>query len=118
MELIFGQEEAHRVSEMDQESPRLPMRVGGAHPPGRTPLPRGQPGGPPTYFFLPYIPIYPKNIEEHNRLGVPPPEASVAIESQSRPVPAPCRRGQSFSNGHIHHPGALHDEEGVVLPRG
>ena len=82
------------------------------------PLPHGQPGGPPTYFFLPYIPIYPKNFGEHNRSGVPPPEASVATENQSRPVLAPCRRGQSFSGGHLHHPGALHDEEGVVLPRG
>ena len=70
------------------------------------------------YFFRLYISIYPKNIRGHNRSGVPPPEASVATESQSRPVPAPYRRGQSFSGGHLHHPGALHDEEGVVLPRG
>ena len=91
---------------------------GRAHPPGRAPLPRGQHGDPPTYFFLLYIPIYPKNFEEHNRSGVPPPEASVATENQSRPVPTPCRRGQSFSGGHLHHPGALHDKEGVVLPRG
>ena len=40
-----------------------------------------------------YISIYPKNFGEHNRSGVPPPEASVATENQSRPVPAPCRRG-------------------------
>ena len=26
--------------------------------------------------------------------------------------------GKGFSGGHLHHPGALHDEEGVVLPRG
>ena len=82
------------------------------------PLPRGQPEDPPTYFFLLYISIYPKNFEEHNRSGVPLPEASVATENQSRPVPAPCRRGESLSGGHLHHPGALHDEEGVVLPRG
>ena len=91
---------------------------GHAHPLGRAPLPRGQPGGPPTYFFLPYIPIYPKNSGEHNRSGVPPPEASVATENQSRPIPAPCRMGKSLSGGHLHHPGALHDEEGVVIPRG
>ena len=66
---------------------------GRAHPPRRATLPRGQPGGPPTYFFLPYIPIYPKNFRGHNRSGVPPPEASVATKNQSRPVPAPCRRG-------------------------
>ena len=65
-----------------------------------------------------YISIYPKNFGEHNRSGVPLPEASVATESQSRPVPAPCRRGQSLSGGYLHHPGALHDKEGVVHPRG
>ena len=47
-----------------------------------------------TYFFRLYISIYPKNIREHNRSGVPPPEASVATENQSRPIQAPCRRGQ------------------------
>ena len=36
------------------------------------------------YFFLPYIPICPKNFGEHNRLGVP---------SMQDPVPAPCLRG-------------------------
>ena len=71
-----------------------------------------------TDFFRLYISIYPKNIEEQNRSGVPPPEASVATENQSRPVPAPCRRGESLSDGHLHHPGTLHDKEGVVLPRG
>ena len=45
------------------------------------------------YFFRLYISIYPKTIGGQNRSGVPPPEASVATESQSRHVPAPCRRG-------------------------
>ena len=81
------------------------------HPCG--PLP-----APPTDFFLLYIPIYPENIQEHHRSAVPPPKAFVATENQSRPVPAPCRRGESLSDGHLHHPGTLHDEEGVVLPEG
>ena len=92
-------------------------RVVGA-PPWARPLPRGALMAPLTYFFRLYISIYPKNIREHNRSGVPPPEASVATETQSRPVLAPYWRRQSFSGGHLHHPGALHDEEGVVLPRG
>ena len=46
-----------------------------------------------TDFFRLYISIYPKTIVEQNRSGVPPPQASVATENQSRPVPAPCRRG-------------------------
>ena len=85
---------------------------------GRALHPREPLVAPLTYFFRLYISIYPKNIREHKRSGVPPPEASIATKSQSRPVLAPCRRGQSFSGGHLHHPGALHDEEGVVLPRG
>ena len=90
---------------------------GWGEPPRARPLPRGAPEAPPTYFLHPYILTYPKTSRKI-RSGVPPPEASVATESQSRPVPAPCRRGQSLSGGHLHHPGALHDEEGVVLPRG
>ena len=73
MELIFGPEEDHGVSELEQESPGLPTRVGGAPTLLGAPLPRGQPEGPPTYFFLPYIPIYPKNFGEQNRSGVPSP---------------------------------------------
>ena len=65
----------------------------GAPPPGCALHPCGPLVAPLTYFFLLYMPIYPKTIGEHNRLGVPPPEASVATKSQSRPVPAPCRRG-------------------------
>ena len=91
---------------------------GGHEVGGRALHPRGPLVAPVTYFFRPYISIYPKNIREHNRSGVPPPEASVATENQSRPIPAPCRRGQSLSGGHLHHPGALHGAEGVVLPRG
>ena len=93
-------------------------KKGGAHEGGGAPRPSWPPFGPLTCFFHPYIPTYPKTSREHNRSGVPPPEASVATKNQSRPVPAPCRRGQSFSGGHLHHPGALHDKEGVVLPRG
>ena len=79
---------------------------------GRALHPRGPLVAPLMYFFLLYIPIYPKTFGEQNRSGVPPPEASVAIENQSRPILAPCQRGQSLSGGHLHHPGALPDKEG------
>ena len=59
-------------------------RVGGC-PPRARPLPRGPLGAPLTYFFRLYISIYPKNIREHNRSGVPPPEASVATKNQLGP---------------------------------
>ena len=66
---------------------------GRAHPPRHALHSRGPLVAPLTYFFRLYISIYPKTIGEHNRSGVPPPEAFVATESQSRPVLAPCRRG-------------------------
>ena len=45
-------------------------------------------------------------------------KAYISTKNQSKEKIVPCRRGQSLSGGHLHHPGALHDEEGVVLPRG
>ena len=116
--VIFGTEELRRLGVHVREATRKPRGKGARPPPGCGLHPRGTLVAPLTYLFCLYISIYPKTIREHNRSGVPPLEASVATESQSRPVPAPCRRGESLSGGHLHHPGALHDEEGVVLPRG
>ena len=48
MELIFGPEEAHGVSELDQKSPGLPTRVEGAP----TPL-----GAPPYLADSPETPL-------------------------------------------------------------
>ena len=83
---------------------------------GRTPHPRAPLTAPPTYFFCLYILIYPENIEEHHRSGVPPPQASVATKNQSGPCSGTLPEGGSLTGGHLHHPGALHDEEGVVHP--
>ena len=117
--VIFGTEAIQETWSRRQGSFEEATRQGGVpYPPGRAHHPRGPLVAPLTDFFRLYMSIYPKNIEEQYRSRVPPPQASVATENQSRPVPAPCRRGESLSGGHIHHPGALHDEEGVVLPRG
>ena len=62
--------------------------------------------------------IYPKNIGEQNRLGVPPPQASVATKNQLGPCSGTLPEGGIITGGHLHHPRALHDEEGVVHPRG
>ena len=91
---------------------------GHAHPPRARPLPRGPPFGPPTYFFHPYIPTYPKTSRTEDRSGVPPPQASVATKKQSGPCSGTLPEGGSLTGGHLHHPDALHDEEGVVHPRG
>ena len=69
-------------------------------------------------IFHPYIPSYPKTFRTEPRSGVPPPQASVATKSQSGPCPGTLPEGGSLTGGHLHHPGALHDEEGVVHPRG
>ena len=85
---------------------------------GRALHPRGLLVAPLTYFFLLYIPIYPKTIGEQKRSGVPPPQASVATENQLGPCSGTLPEGGSLTGGHLHHPDALHDEEGVVHPRG
>ena len=117
-ELFLERKQSRRLGVYVREATRKARGRGRAHLPGSALHPRGPLVAPLTDFFRLYMSIYPKNIGEQNRSGVPPPEASVATENQSRPIPAPCRRGESLSGGHLHHPGALHDEEGVVLPRG
>ena len=111
-ELFLEQTQSRRLGVNVKQQTRKPR--------GREvrPHPRGPLVAPLTNFFRLYMSIYPKNIGEQNRSGDPPPEASLATENQYRPVMAPCRRGESLSDGHLHHPGTLHDKEGVVLPRG
>ena len=92
---------------------------GGARAPHwALPQSRGPLVAPLTDFFRLYMSIYPKNIGDENRSGVPPPQASVATKNQSRPCSGTLPEGVSLTGGHLHHPGALHDEEGVVHPRG
>ena len=90
---------------------------GGGAPLGM-PLPREQPGGPPTYPLHPYIPTYPKTSRTEDRSGVPLPQASVATKNLSGARSGALPEGDPITGGHLHHPGALHDEEGVVHPRG
>ena len=82
------------------------------------PMSRGPLEHPPTNFFRLYKPTYPKTIENQDRLGVPPPQASVATKNLSGALPGTLPEGGSITGGHLHHPDALHDEEGVVHPRG
>ena len=72
------------------------MRQGGAPAPWVRPHPRGPLTAPPTYFFLLYIPLYPETIQEHNRSGVPPPQASVATRNQSGPCFGTLSEGGSL----------------------
>ena len=82
------------------------------------PLSPGPLEAPPTDFFRLYKSTYLENIEDEDRSGVPPPQASIATKNLSGALPGTLPEGGSFNSGHLHHPGALHDEEGVVHPRG
>ena len=72
----------------------------------------------PTDFLRLYRPTYPENIHGEDTSGVPPPQASVATKNLSGACSSTLPEGGSITGGHLHHPGALHDEEGVVHPRG
>ena len=113
-ELFLERKQSRRLGVDVREASRKPR--------GREarPTPLGAPTlvAPLTDFFRLYISIYPKNIGEQNRSGVPPPQASVATKNQSGPCSDTLPEGGSLTGGHLHHPGALHDEEGVVHPRG
>ena len=80
---------------------------GGRPPTGRAPVSRGPLVAPPTDFFRLYKSIYPKTFGEHNRSGVPPPQASVATKNLSGALPGTLPEGGSFAGGHLHHPGAI-----------
>ena len=64
------------------------------------------------------MPTYPKTIEYQDRSGVPPLQASVATKNLSGVRSGTLPEGEPITGGLIHHPGALHNEEGVVHPRG
>ena len=84
--VIFGTEAIQETWSRSQGSFEVATRVRGApYPPGRAPHPRGPLVAPLTDFFRLYMSIYPKNIEEQKRSGVPPPQASVATKNQSGP---------------------------------
>ena len=111
-EVIFGKKAIRETWSARQGINEESMRQ------GRALHPRGPLVAPLAYFFRLYISIYPKNFGEQNRSGVPPPQASVATKNQSGPYSGTLPEGGTLTDGHLHHPGALHDEEGVVHPRG
>ena len=117
--VIFGRKATRETWSPHQGSFEESTRQGGVPtPPGRATHPRGPLVAPLTDFFRLYISIYPKNIGEQNRSGVPPPQASVATKNQSGPSSGTLPKGGTLTGGHLHHPDALHDEEEVVHPRG
>ena len=115
-EVIFRRKTTRWTWSACQEIREVLTRVGA--PPWARPLPREHPGGPSTYPLHPYIPTYPKTSRTEDRLGVPPPQASVATKNQLGPCSGSLPEGDPITGGHLHHPDAIHDKEGVVHPRG
>ena len=89
-EVIFGRKATQGTWSARQGRYGLPMRL----PPHRArPLPRGAPVAPPTYPLHPYILLYPKTSRTEDRLGVPPPQASVATRDLSGALPGTLPEG-------------------------
>ena len=116
--IFYGQKEDPGEKELGQRSHGPSTMVGGPPPPRHVGLPRGRLGNLLDVRPTPKIPINTETYREQNRSGVPPPQASVATKNQSGPYSDTLPEGGSLTGGHLHHPGALHDEEGVVHPRG
>jgi len=114
--VIFLEEYHPGGLEIKSEDPRGAQEI--APPTRHGPLSRGTLEHLLTDFFRLYIPTYPKTIINQDRSGVPPPQASVATKNLSGARFGTLPEGESITSGHLHHPGALHDEEGVFHPRG
>ena len=89
---------------------------GRSHPLGRALRPCGPLVDSPDLFSTPTPLIYPQTSRIEPR--VPPPQASVAAKNQLGPYSGTLSEGEIITDGHLHHPGALHDEEGAVHPQG
>ena len=78
--VIFGTEPILGTWSASQGIIEEATRQGGAHPPRRALPSHGPLEAPPTDFFRLYKPTCPKNTEDEDRSGVPPPQASVATK--------------------------------------
>ena len=116
-ELFLEWKQSRRLGVYVREATRKARGRGARPPPGRALHPRGPLVAPLADFFRLYIYIYPKTFGEQNRSGVPPPQASVATKNQSGPCSGTLPEEGTLTGSHLHHPGDLHDEEGVVHPR-
>ena len=75
------------------------MRQEGAPRGVGTPHPHGPLGRPPTYFFLLYILLYPKNIRRSQETTFPPPQPSVPMRSHLGAFFGDLPEGESITEG-------------------
>ena len=117
MVIFYGLEEALEAKDLGQKSPESSTRVEGV--PARVrPLVLSLTRGPPDLFSTPKIPINIETPRNKPRSGFLLPQPSVATKNLSGARSSTLPEGGSLASGHLHHPGDLHDEEGVVHPRG
>ena len=114
--IFLEQTQSRRLGVDVKKQPRH-LRGCLARPRG-VPLPRGPLMALLTDLFRLYKPTYSKTIEYQDRSGVPPPQASVATINLSGARFGTLPEREPITGGHLHHPDALHDEEGVVHPWG
>ena len=97
--VIFGTNVIQETWSGRQETIKEATRQGGAYPPGRALHPRGPLIAPPTYFFLLYIPIYPRNIRYGAKTLFPPPQPSVPVRSHLGAFSGAPPEGASITEG-------------------
>ena len=97
---------------------------GGHYPPGRA---RGLglglvgSGHPLAHISMrptPKTPINRETTRNNPRTSTPLSHASVPSKYHLEPCFGPLPEGEIIIEGHLHHPGSHHDEEGVVHPQG
>src|SRR3990170_7303038 len=96
-ELFLERKQSRRLGVDVREASRKPRGREARPTPWARPHPRGPLVAPLTNLFRLYMSIYPKNIGEQNRSGVPPPQASVATKNQSRPCSGTLPEGGSHT---------------------
>ena len=97
--VIFGTNVIQGTWSGRQERSEEATRQGGAPAPWARPHPHGPLVAPPTYFFLLYIPIYPKNIQEHHETLFPLLQPYVPMISHLGAFSGAPPEGESITEG-------------------
>ena len=63
-------------------------------------------------------PINRETPRNNPRFWTTPSQASIPLKYHLETRSGTLPEGEITTGGHLHHPGGLHDEEGVVYPRG
>ena len=116
--IFFGTKETLEASWKDQKSHEVPTRHRGTPGVWHAHVPRG-----PILAHLDVIPTLKNHINRETprnnpRFWTTPSQASVPLKYHLETRSGTLSEGEIITVGHLHLPGGLHDEEGVVHPRG